>query len=249
MVRAAEYLETERNIRTLAVSCAAHRALDAISAATLYLLPADERSTVMTRSFTSMLIGLQVLGATVGQKPAFIGALHQLPAQAQGALDAMQPRIESFVERREFADYVFLGQGPFFGLASEGQLKVKEMSCSYAQVFHTLEFRHGPKAIAGPETLITFFVSESAYGAECGVLEEVKELGATTLVIANKADERLQASADLLLELNLEVPEFARLGAYMFAGQLLGVYTGLRKGFNPDNPRNLSRVVLLDGGK
>jgi hypothetical protein len=27
---------------------------------------------------------------------------------------------------------------------------------------------------------------------------------------------------------------------------LTGLYTGLKKGLDPDNPRNLSRVVILD---
>ena len=28
-------------------------------------------------------------------------------------------------------------------------------------------------------------------------------------------------------------------------GQLMGFYTGLRKGYDPDSPRHLSRVVVL----
>src|SRR5208282_6808157 len=106
-------------------------------------------------------------------------------------------------------------QGPFFGIASEGQLKVKEMSCSYAQVFHTLEFRHGPKAIVGPETLITFLLSETGYEEELKVLEEMKSLDATTLVIANQADEATKQNADFLLELRLDVPESVRQVGYL----------------------------------
>jgi glucosamine--fructose-6-phosphate aminotransferase (isomerizing) len=97
-----------------------------------------------------------------------------------------------------------------------------------------------------PETLVTFLLSESAYHAEREVLEEMKGYGATTLVVANRADDRVRRSADLLFELRLDVPELARLGAYAFAGQLLGYYTGMRKGLDPDNPRNLSRIVILD---
>ena len=144
-----------------------------------------------------------------------------------------------------FADYVFLAQGPLFGIASEGQLKVKEMSCSYAQVFHTLEFRHGPKAIASPETLITFLLSETGYVEECKVLDEMKALGATTLVIANHADEAARKNADLLVELNLDAPECVRQVGYLVSCQLLGFYTGLKKGFDIDCPRNLSRAVIL----
>ena len=139
------------------------------------------------------------------------------------------------------------GQGPLFGIASEGQLKVKEMSCSYAQVFHTLEFRHGPKAIAGPETLLTFLLSESGYEEERKVLEEMKALGATTLVIANQADDAARQNADFLLELHLDAPECVRQVGYLVACQLLGLYTGLKKGYDIDSPRNLTRAVILEG--
>ena len=41
----------------------------------------------------------------------------------------------------------------------------------------------------------------------------------------------------------------ARLAPYVFAGQLMGLHTGLKKGLDPDNPRNLTRVVVLDEEK
>jgi glucosamine--fructose-6-phosphate aminotransferase (isomerizing) len=200
----------------------------------------------MTRSFTSMLLGLQYLAAWLADNHAFAKALRKLPTAAEKALNALHPRIQEFAGNREFADYVCLGHGPLYGLACESMLKLKEMSVSYAQCFHTLEFRHGPKSIVSPETLVVFLLSQTSYEAEREVLEEVKGLGGTTLVIANQGDSRARAAADLLLELSLDVPEFARLAPYAFAGQLMGLYTGLKKGLDPDNPRHLSRVVILD---
>jgi len=140
---------------------------------------------------------------------------------------------------------VFLGQGPFYGLACESGLKLQEMSCSYAQVFHTLEFRHGPKSIAAPQVLVAFLLSETGYDAEVGVLEEIKALGATTLVIANAAGQRARAAADVFIEFAFDVPEFSRLAAYTVPGQMLGLATGLKKGLDPDEPRHLARVVML----
>jgi glucosamine--fructose-6-phosphate aminotransferase (isomerizing) len=245
VVRAAQYLEKERGIRTLAISCTTHQPLEEISASTVHLLPADEKSMVMTRSFTSMLLGLQSLAACVANRKEITHGLRRLPDGVQNVLDSVDPRIREFVQARNFADYVFLGQGPLFGIASEGQLKIKEMSCSYAQVFHTLEFRHGPKAIVGPETLITFLLSETACVAEREVLEEIKGLGATTLVITNKADAATRENADFLVELNLDAPESVRAAGYLVSCQLLGFYTGLKKGYDVDSPRNLSRAVIL----
>lgn len=246
VLRAADLLETQKNIRTLAVTCASQQPLEKLATTTMALLPADEKSTVMTRSFTSMLLALQYLAASVAGDHAFVKSLSRLPAAADKALNAVHASIREFVGSRPFADYVCLGQGPFYGLACESALKLTEMSISYAQCFHTLEFRHGPKSIVSPETLVVFLLSESGYEAECEVLEEVKSLGGTTLAITNRADGRARAAADVLIELSFDLPELSRLAPYVFAGQLLGLYTGLQKGLDPDNPRNLSRVVLLD---
>jgi glucosamine--fructose-6-phosphate aminotransferase (isomerizing) len=133
-------------------------------------------------------------------------------------------------------------------VAQESMLKVKEMSCSYAQAFHTLEFRHGPKAIVSGETLVTFFLSESGFDAETAVLEEVKGLGGATMVVTNAANGVVRRSADYLIELSLEAPEAARPAATVIAGQLLGFHLGIRRGFDPDQPRHLTRVVMLDNG-
>ena len=245
-VRAAQLLEREKSIRVLAVTGTPNQPLEQVATATLPLLSCDEQSTVMTRSFTSMLLGLQYLAACQVDDRTFVKSLGKLPAMAGRVMSNLQPRICEFVDARQFADYVCLGQGAFYGLACETALKVTEMSVSYAQSFHTLEFRHGPKSIVGPETLVIFLLSEQGYDAECDVLLEIKGLGATTLAIVNRADERARSASDLLVELDFELPELARLAPYIFAGQLAGLYTGLKKGLDPDNPRHLSRVVVLD---
>jgi len=245
-VQAARLLEREKNIRTLAVTGTPDQPLEQTATATLPLLPCGEQSTVMTRSFTSMLLGLQYLAARQAGDRAFAAALGKLPVLAERSMSRLHPQIRDIVGARQFADYVCLGQGPFYGLACETALKITEMSVSYAQSFHTLEFRHGPKSIVGPETLVIFLLSEKGYDAECDVLAEVKRLGGTTLVIANRADQRAWAASDLLVEFDFELPELARLAPYVFAGQLAGLYTGLKKRLDPDHPRHLSRVVVLD---
>jgi glutamine---fructose-6-phosphate transaminase (isomerizing) len=245
VLKAAELLKS-RNIPALAISCTKDQPLEKLAEITIVLPWASEQSTVMTRSFSSMLLTLQALAATLAGDSGFSDCLRKMPGAAAASFRSLPPKIREFVSAHRFTDYVCLGQGPFYGLACESALKVTEMSVSYAQSFHTLEFRHGPKSIVSPETLLIFLLSESAVEAECEVLEEVKSLGGATLVIANKASARVRAAADLLVELSLEVPELARLAAYLFPVQLLGLYTGLSKGLDPDSPRNLSRVVILD---
>jgi glutamine---fructose-6-phosphate transaminase (isomerizing) len=246
VLEAAKYLEWRLKIRTLAITCGSQTPLETICTYAISLPPADEKSTVMTRSYTSMLLALHLLAAERGQEREVAKGLRELPAKTQRLLPNIHSTVRSLAEAQSFADYVFLGHGPFHGVAQEAMLKVKEMSCSYAQCFHTLEFRHGPKSIVSPETLITFFISESGFDAETDVLTEVKELGGATLVIANRVNAAIRRAADYLVDLSLDVPEVARAAAYVIPGQLLGFHTGLRKGLNPDEPRNLTRVVMLE---
>jgi len=244
VLRAAELLQT-RDIPFLGVTCTPGGALQKLAAATLVPCAADEKSIVMTLSFTSMLLTLQYLAARMAGNEQFLHSLLDMAKRFEAVLDEASAALKTFVSDHEFSDYVWLGQGLCYGLACEGALKVSEMSCSFAQSYHTLEFRHGPKSIVRPDTLIMFQLSERGFDAERAVLEEVKELGGTTLVVTNEADPRTQCAADLLVELGFASPECAGLAARIVPAQLLGLYSGLQKGFDPDSPRNLSRVVTL----
>ena len=244
VLRVAQLLE-DRQIPSVAISCATKQKLESLASISILLPEADEQSTVMTRSFTSMLLALQYLAATLAAKDDFLRHLRALPAVAETVLQGLPVRVRGFVEDDVCSDYVCLGQGPYYGLACESALKVMEMSRTYAQSFHTLEFRHGPKSIVSGATLISFLLSDANYDAEVEVLEEIKELGGKTLVVATHVSDRARAAADLAVELDCALPEPACLAAYVFAGQLLGFYTALEKGLDPDRPVNLSRVVLL----
>jgi glucosamine--fructose-6-phosphate aminotransferase (isomerizing) len=244
VLKVGEFLKN-RGVRSLAITCAPGQTLEQLATVTICLTPADEQSTVMTRSFSSMLLAILYLAATVAKNKSLRADLNRLVDAASGFLKSLPQRFKDFVDSHTFDDYVCLGQGPFFGIACESILKLTEMSVSYGQSFHTLEFRHGPKSIVGPKTLILFLISESGYPAECEVLEEVKKLGGKTVVVADRAGTA-RRHADLLIETKLDVPEIARMGPYLFSGQLMGLYTGLKKGLNPDQPRHLSRVVLLN---
>jgi len=246
VVKARDYLERERGIPTIAITCAADQSLAQNSRFPVVLSAAEEQSTVMTRSFSSMLLGLQYLAATLTENADFKQALKHLPRAAEPLFREIPPRLRDFVERHDFDNYTFLGHGPFYGIACEAALKVMESSCSYAQSFHSLEFRHGPKSIVSPRTLVGFFLSDSGYAAEVNLLEEVKGLGGITFVVTPKADIRVRAMADFLVEVPIDAPECSRIAACIPWGQLLGLYTGLKKGLNPDSPRNLSQVVILN---
>lgn len=245
VLRAAELLQAHKTVQTLGVTCNPQSILEKLCTHCFKLDWADEKSTVMTRSFTAILLAFQRLGLRFVGDDQHTTALNELPRQGQAWLKANADKIQSFAAKRKVADYVFLGQGVHYWLAQEAGLKITEMSSSYAQVYHSLEFRHGPRSIAGPDTLITFYISDAAKEAEITLVRELKGLGAVTVVIVNRATPELKSHSDLLIELALDVPEFARYAVSAIPAHLLGTAVGLRKGLNPDAPKNLTRAVVL----
>ena len=245
-VKAMDLLNARGDIETVTVTCAPESAFAKRAKYPVVLPAAYEQSTVMTRSFSSMLLALQFLAAKLASREDLVREFEGLPALATPLFESIPDMIQEFVLSHDFDDYIYLGQGPFYGIACEAALKVMESSCSYAQSFHSLEFRHGPKSVAGPRTLVGFFISEAAYVPEIDLLEEVKSLGSKTLVISPRSDARIKAAADFLVEVPLLGIDCTRLAACIPWGQLVGLYTGLKKGLNPDSPRNLSQVVILD---
>ena len=246
VLRAAERLKANAAVQTLGVTCSESSALAETCTHLLKLPWADEKSMVMTRSFTSIMLLFQRLGAKLSGDGVLASALDGLPDKAATWFGANADKIRALGTKRRFADFVFLGQGAHYWLAWEAALKMTEMSSSYAQAYHTLEFRHGPKSIASKDTLITFFLSDAAAEEESLLVGELKKLGAVIFVVANRATPALKRDSDLLIELGLDEPEYARLAMTAIPAQLLGLAVGLRKGLNPDVPKNLTRAVVLD---
>ena len=245
-VRAAAVLQRDLNIYSFGITCTENSPLQQACDASLVLRAADEKSTVMTRSFTSMLLALQFLAACRAGNASFNDQLRSVAEQFKPRIHSLSAQIEAFVESHVFADYVFLGQGAFHGIAREAALKVMEMSCSYSQFFHTLEFRHGPKAILSAETCLSFFLSDTGYKGEAEVLREMKELGGVIIAVCNRASDTVIRASNLLIEMNFTGHELTCLAPAVVTSQLLGFFTGIRKDLNPDAPKNLSRVVMLD---
>jgi glucosamine--fructose-6-phosphate aminotransferase (isomerizing) len=249
VLRAAEWLRANTTVPTLGVTCNENSALETTCTHLLKLPWADEKSMVMTRSFTSILLLFERLGAKLAGDAGLAAALENLPEKTTTWLAANADKIRAFAAKRRFADYVFLAQGVHYWLAQEAALKLTEMSSSYAQAYHTLEFRHGPKSIASKDTLITFLLSDAAAEEESLLIGELKKLGAAIFVVANRATPALRRDCDLLIELGMDASEYARMALTAIPAQLLGLEVGLRKGLNPDVPKNLTRAVVLDTKK
>ena len=120
-------------------------------------------------------------------------------------------------ELAERTEFTFLGRGWAAAVADEAALKLREASRTWAESYPAMEYRHGPISVSDERTVVW------ALGAvPADLLADARRTGAT--VIASDTD-----------------PLAGLIGAQRLAAVLAG-----RKGIDPDQPRALSRSVILD---
>ncbi|MBS1699387.1 MAG: SIS domain-containing protein [Actinobacteria bacterium] len=167
------------------------------------LLPfADEKSVVQTRFATT---ALALFRASLGEDLS--GAV----ADARAALADVDPTLAGAEQ------YTFLGRGWTIGLAHEAALKMRESSQSWTESYPSMDYRHGPIAIAAPGRITWQFGA-----APEGLDAQVAATGGRWV------EHPIDPMADL-----------ARL-------HRVALDRALAKGLNPDEPRNLTRSVILD---
>jgi len=222
------------------ITCYPKSTLPQLCDLTLLAEAAQEESVAQTRSFSSMLLLVQALAATVGGRETDI--LHGLPLAAQETIETSTSLIQQLGKQMDLQRFFFLGSSAQYGLANELMLKMKEISLSHSEAFHFLEFRHGPMSMANEQALIVGLLSQTAYVHETLVLKEMAVLGAHTLGVNAHFNDSFQDA----ITFNLSLPAWAMPVLYLPPLQLLAYYRAIAKGLDPDNPQNLTVVVTLD---
>lgn len=241
-LRAIEAYKQKGHQDVLAITCYPEKPM---ASETEYVLAAEhagEESVAQTRSFSNMFLLTQIAAGITAHDQDFIQRLAAVPGFFDGLIRKYESLAKNLGENPNLERFVFLGSNHNYGLAAEGMLKMKEMSLSSSEVFHFLEFRHGPKSVVAPDTLIIALIHDGARDQEIKVLAEMKDLGATTLAIADSA---VGIQADYVVELGTGLDSQARAVLQLPFMQLLAFYHSKSKGLNPDRPQNLTAVVEL----
>ncbi len=194
-----------------------------------------------TRSFSNMLLAVSWLIA----KHIPDGLPAQFASVGQNLIDQYHPLAERLGRDASINKFFFLAGGAFYGLANEVMLKMKEMSLSYSECFHTLEFRHGPMSMVDEATLVTCLINESARGHESALLQDMRSKGARTLGLIDQSDPKGAESMDEQILIQSGIPELWRAPLYLPILQLIAYERSISKGLDPDNPTNLTSVVVL----
>jgi glucosamine--fructose-6-phosphate aminotransferase (isomerizing) len=242
-VRAANYLIESYRTRLACVTCYGDTPLTDRCEFSLISPQGHEQSVAQTRSFSSMLVGCIALAALASRQADTLDQLSRLPSDGERLMRENESLAQSLGQDLNITQVFFLGSGPRYGLACEAMLKLKEMSLTTSEAYHFLEFRHGPKSMVDGKTLVVGLLSDAAREPEMAVLQEMKGLGAKTLVLSESADDLTWA--DHVVRFESGLPEVCRLPFYLPILQLFAYHRSVGKGLNPDAPRHLDAVVQL----
>ena len=151
----------------------------------------------------------------------------------------------------EFNRVIYLGAGPFFGLAHESQLKILELTAGQVATMYEspVGFRHGPKSLINEDTVVLVFGTTTDYTRKYD-LDLVREVAgdqiARRVVLLSDQAFGLENVKEVVLGCGGVLNDVYRVFPYIVYGQLFALLTSLKVGNRPDTPSptgTVNRVV------
>ena len=251
----------KRGQSTLAITNVATSTMAREAQVSMPLAAGVERAIPATKSFTSQLAVLFLLGLYEGRRlgridePAIaanIGNLLALADVIETQLDGWRGRLESLAKKyRPARTFLYLGRGIHYAIAREGALKLKEASYVHAEGYPTGELKHGPNALVSEEVPLVVLTTvdrglESSlerYRKTLELLDDMKAQGARVIALANAGDAEVAARVSDCIEVP-SATEYLLPIAEVVPLQLFAYFMALEHGVNVDRPRNLSKAVI-----
>ncbi len=223
----------------------------------------NDRGFAMTSSFTCMVLtALLTLG---GPAPdAVTGVVERLALAAEGVLATRATHARELADRGH-RRIVYLGSGALTGLARESALKVMELTAGEVATWFDspLGFRHGPKSVLDPGTLVVVYVSTDPYtrAYDLDMVRELRASGTGAVLVVTAVPLEEPADGTWLVPVEGAAVGDGAVGAavgdgavgaavgdaevslvYVLCAQLLALALSRALGRTPDNPFSAGEV-------
>ena len=214
----------------------------------LYIRAGPEIGVAATKTFSSQLVGLNLLAAYLTGRSVnrrLVDELRGVASDVQAVLDesAAADVVETFVDADAF---FFLGRGLDYPVALEGALKFKEITYEHAEGFAAGELKHGPLALVTADTPVFAVVTGEGEAARktIGNVKEVEARDAPVVVVTDGVAEAGRY-ADHVLDIPATDERLAPLLANVQL-QLVAYHMAAELGRSIDKPRNLAKSVTVE---
>jgi len=212
-----------------------------------YINAGREVSVASTKSFTSQAITLAMIAIwfagifDIFVSEKYIHSLRNLPTDIQSVITDSTAVVDQYLKLFENKNSCFiLGKGEMEPIAHEGALKLKEVSYIHAEGYSASSLKHGPFALLDESfPVILLGIEGETYSKIMNCYEEISSRGAEILLItninSNKKNQIIINPKSKFIDILSIIPL-----------QLLAYGLAIKRGINPDKPRNLAKVVTVE---
>lgn len=226
----------------------------------VYLNAGRENAVASTKAFVTQVTVMGLIASWFAQNrpegnrskmAELIQSMHRLPIAIGMALRSRE-QCAKIADKLMSAEHLFvLGRGYGEPIAYEGALKIKEITYLHAEGYPGGALKHGPFALIEGEnngkfgaTPIVLIVLDDEHASFMKTAaESVRARGAHTIVITDNP-AMCENIADEVIPIPTNGPMTALLATIPL--QLIAYELAVRKGINPDVPRNLAKAVTVD---
>ncbi len=221
----------------------------------VYMHAGPEIGVAATKSFTSQLVILTLIGLLLGRMrnlsttegKRIIKELETLPEQIEEVLklgDQVKAIAKKYVD---VSGMLFFGRQFNFPIAIEGALKMKEITYLFAEGHPSAELNHGIIALVRPDLPSVFIAPDDAvFSKNLNDIEQVKaRKGPIIAITSGNGAKHLKGLANEIISLP-EVPDCLSPILTVIPLQLLAYHLAVELGRDVDKPRNLAKSVTVE---
>ena len=217
--------------------------LSELSDQVIYLNCGNELCVAATKSFLSQLAVFYLLSfSMVNSFDKAVDNLKSTSSEVAKTIAWNNERLQELsTDFKDKADFYYIARGINFAIASEGALKLKEVSYIHAEGMPAGELKHGTLALIEPGTPVAVICPDDyTYRETLSNAIEAKSRGAYIMAISDVENE--------IYDFWVKIPKVDEL-LYPFVTvvplQLLAYYLAVSRGKDPDRPRNLAKSVTV----
>jgi len=219
-----------------------------------YLYSGPEIGVAATKSFTSQVTMMSLLGLLLGRMrhlsvdygQNMLEELRALPAKVDRILEQSDHIKQIAHKYIDAQGMLFLGRQFNYPTAMEAALKMKEISYIFASGHASAELKHGVIALVSEELPSVFIMPhDSVYKKNLSSLEEVKARKGPCIAVTTEGNTEMEKIADDVIYIP-PVTECLSPILSVIPMQLLSYHFAVARGCDVDKPRNLAKSVTVE---
>ena len=206
-----------------------------------YLNCGPEVAVAATKSFTAQLTILYLFAfATINKIQEGKSKLKEIAKKVEELIKINN--LESIAYKlRDGSDFYYIARGIDFAIASEGALKLKEISYVHAEGMPAGELKHGTLSLIEKNTpVIIICPKDYTYEETINNAIEAKTRGALIIGVSDEKSD--------VFDYWIKIPKVEEIFYPIISViplQLFAYYLAIANGNNPDKPRNLAKSVTV----